>query len=253
MAVLVYLVLCLLAFVYAVVAWKVSPRFFSSLDLWRKSPFQIWWSRFCASWLIFFGVVIVIPLKWNGFSTAVHGSSVGSSQSNPNLASQLNSDPTAGAAVTSASKPIQQATTPADTAAPQSGEDTQASEKPETNSQAGASSEGGASPSVKAPSGSDAVPETVTTAPSGSFAPSFNCAKASNEPERIICSNPQLSSLDGQLMQAYRNALSRSTDKKALKESSRDWIKNQRDACETVDCMISAYKDRITFLNSRTQ
>lgn len=250
MAVLVYLLLCLLAFVYAVVAWMVSPRFFSSMDLWRKSPARIWWGRFCASWLIFFGVVILIPRNWHDFSAVIHGSPGIISQSNTTPAPQLNSNPTPGASVASVSKPVEQAAGAPDAAAPQSAEAMPVSETSEVNSQAVASSEVSTKPSVEAPSEPAAGPVVATPAPSETFAPSFNCAKASKVPERIICSNPQLSSLDGQLMQSYRNALSRTTDKKALKASSREWIKSQRDACGTADCMISAYQERIKFLDT---
>lgn len=94
--------------------------------------------------------------------------------------------------------------------------------------------------------------EIITPASSGTFAPSFDCSKALTGPERLICSNEELSSLDVQLMQAYKRARSTTPNKDSLKAALIDWRKNQRDACSTAECMISAYKTRIQSLEAIT-
>jgi len=86
---LVYVLASLLALVYAVVAWKVYPHFISIKDRVVKSPVQLYWGRFAASWLVFAGVVIMIPLNWHEFDTRP----------------QLSSDPTQGASAATVSKP----------------------------------------------------------------------------------------------------------------------------------------------------
>jgi uncharacterized protein YecT (DUF1311 family) len=101
-------------------------------------------------------------------------------------------------------------------------------------------------------SSKSSAPGMLTSASSGTFAPSFDCTKASTGPERLICSNQQLASLDVQLMQAYRRAMSSAPNKDSLRAAQIDWKKNQRDACSTAECMISAYKTRIQSLEAIT-
>lgn len=245
---LVYVLASLLAFVYAVVAWKVSPKFLSIFDRVVKSPAQIYWWRFSASWLIFAGVVILIPLNWHDFDTQVHVWFGGSSHSNTAPGPQLNSDLTQGASAATVSKPVEQAAGPVP-ATSQPVDQIPGPETTETNSPQVASSDGSVPQPVEVPSKS-AAPEVATLASSGTFAPSFDCAKTSTAAERLICSNQQLSSLDVQLLQAYRKALSRTATKDSLKASQNEWIKNQRDTCSTAECMISAYHARIQSLDA---
>lgn len=85
--------------------------------------------------------------------------------------------------------------------------------------------------------------------PEISWTPSFDCAKASNEPERLICSNRDLSEADVNLSQAYKVALDSSQDKEALKKEQNAWRQFERDACPDVDCMALAYQKRIAQLS----
>lgn len=83
------------------------------------------------------------------------------------------------------------------------------------------------------------------------WSPSFDCTKATTGSERLICSNKELSEADVQLVQAYRAALENTAEKDVLKRQQRDWLKNERDACSTVECMMKAYKDRMEKLSQR--
>lgn len=76
------------------------------------------------------------------------------------------------------------------------------------------------------------------------FAPSFDCAKASTGPERLICSSPQLAEADVRMSQAFRAAMSSTPDKESLRSAQNVWRKSRRDACSDVSCMLSAYKSR---------
>lgn len=73
---------------------------------------------------------------------------------------------------------------------------------------------------------------------------SFDCAKASNDLERRICSNEQLSSLDRSLADLYKKALIKQPD---LRSSQRAWI-NERDKCSDNDCLVKLYWKRISIL-----
>jgi len=86
------------------------------------------------------------------------------------------------------------------------------------------------------------------TAPQASWAPSFDCAKVSNGPERLICSNKELSEADVQLAQVYKAALKKAADKSSLKQAQALWLKNERNACSDADCMLRVYGERIATL-----
>jgi uncharacterized protein YecT (DUF1311 family) len=95
------------------------------------------------------------------------------------------------------------------------------------------------------------IPAVETAAVAQSWTPSFDCAKASNGQERLICSSRELSAADVKLGQAYKWALSNTTDKGvALKRLQNEWRKNERDACSDVRCMLKAYQKRIDELGA---
>ncbi len=83
-----------------------------------------------------------------------------------------------------------------------------------------------------------------------SFLPSFDCTKASTVIEKLICSNKDLSDADANLAQAYKNALNSATDKTLLKKSQREWLKNERNNCSDVPCLLQSYKNRINQLSN---
>lgn len=87
------------------------------------------------------------------------------------------------------------------------------------------------------------------TSPQSSWAPSFDCSKVSNGPERLICSNQELSEADVQLAQVYKAALKRSADKGALKQEQSAWLKDERNACSDVESMLHVYRARIAELS----
>ncbi|HTY21758.1 MAG TPA: lysozyme inhibitor LprI family protein, partial [Desulfomonilaceae bacterium] len=76
-------------------------------------------------------------------------------------------------------------------------------------------------------------------------AASFDCGKATSEVEKIICSNDELSRLDESLNKAYQKALTRTETRKQTIESQKQWLQNERDACENAECIKNAYETRI--------
>lgn len=99
-----------------------------------------------------------------------------------------------------------------------------------------------------------ALPPIPTMAPEPALAippkPSFNCAKASNSVERIICSDSELAQLDVQLSSAYKKGLLQSGDPSTLKADQLRWMREERAACSTVACLTSAYSSRVAGLNA---
>lgn len=93
------------------------------------------------------------------------------------------------------------------------------------------------------------VVEQPQVATNITWAPSFDCAKVSTGPERLICSNKELSEADVKLSQTYKAALNSSPDKDSLKREQNAWRKNERDACADVICMSKAYQQRISQLS----
>jgi uncharacterized protein len=81
-------------------------------------------------------------------------------------------------------------------------------------------------------------------------AASFDCAKAETKVELAICAKDELSDLDSQMMQSYKNALENSNNQNSLKSKQRLWLKNIRNNCLSSDCLANVYRKRIEELDS---
>jgi len=93
----------------------------------------------------------------------------------------------------------------------------------------------------------------ATAAPdNSSFAPSFDCSKASNGQERLICNDRDLAKLDVDLHQAYTKAREAAPDKAALLATQRDWIQHSVRACSDKNCLVTTYVSRIQELTMPT-
>jgi len=90
-------------------------------------------------------------------------------------------------------------------------------------------------------------PETHAST-EASISPSFNCAKASTNAERLICSDADLAGLDAEMADVFKQARASASDSKALVADQNAWRREVRDACSDVACMSSAYADRILYL-----
>ncbi len=90
----------------------------------------------------------------------------------------------------------------------------------------------------------------VLLVPLQSWAASFDCAKASTKLEKLICSDKELNALDDALGKAYKKALGNATDRDALKNGQKEWLKNTLRPCD-IDkaCLVPAYKNRIAALD----
>ena len=86
--------------------------------------------------------------------------------------------------------------------------------------------------------------------------PSFDCAKASSDAEKLICSDAELAGLDRSLAELYGTLLKHTpaSEQKMLKAEQRGWVKG-RDECWKSDdlrgCVASEYRTRINELKDR--
>jgi uncharacterized protein len=84
-------------------------------------------------------------------------------------------------------------------------------------------------------------------------AASFECQKASTLVEIMICGNPDLSRLDEQMYDAYRNLISRSASPDEIKRNQVQWLSNNRNICQNIACLDQAYRSRISALSNSQQ
>jgi uncharacterized protein YecT (DUF1311 family) len=102
-------------------------------------------------------------------------------------------------------------------------------------------------PAAAASSATEVAPVAQDTT---AFAPSFDCAKASSGPERLICGTPALAALDVELAQSYKRQMGLTNDKSQLKAAEIEWRTTVRDACSASSCMEQAYRSRIDELDA---
>jgi uncharacterized protein len=74
---------------------------------------------------------------------------------------------------------------------------------------------------------------------------SFDCDKASGFVEKSICSSASLSTLDDKLSNAYSKAIDEADDPASVKKTQIQWLRNNRNRCNSPECLDRAYKQRI--------
>ena len=73
-------------------------------------------------------------------------------------------------------------------------------------------------------------------------APSFDCAKASTEVEKMICGDEEVAAVDRAVARLYAGLST--ADRRQLFTSQADWL-NERNACNHRKCLLAAYDDRL--------
>src|SRR3989338_6413874 len=81
------------------------------------------------------------------------------------------------------------------------------------------------------------------------FSAGFDCNKASNDVENMICENADLEWLDKILSDTYIAVLKSVPNKHAIKVDQKKWLKTVRDRCNDTDCIDLAYEKRIADLS----
>ena len=77
--------------------------------------------------------------------------------------------------------------------------------------------------------------------------PSFDCARATNKVEQMVCSSQELAILDLSVANAYRDAMARvdtDYDRRQLKDAQLFWLQEVRGKCQDAACVKAAYEVR---------
>jgi uncharacterized protein YecT (DUF1311 family) len=82
--------------------------------------------------------------------------------------------------------------------------------------------------------------------------PSFDCAQASSENLKLICTTPALAAADVRLAAAYSQALARSADPVGLRRKQLEWISARNNGPADIRLMLEMYAARISELSSPT-
>lgn len=83
--------------------------------------------------------------------------------------------------------------------------------------------------------------------PQPTWAPSFDCAKATTFSEKAVCNDPLLGKLDGALSQNYKYMLASDIGDGArsdLKATQKKWL-SERNKCTDNECLTNSYRKRI--------
>lgn len=87
--------------------------------------------------------------------------------------------------------------------------------------------------------------------PTGPVTPSFDCANAGSEAEKLVCSDYGLAALDNRLAEIYAAELAKPDASKDLTSYQRGWVKERDDCWKAEDqkrCVEEAYRTRIAYL-----
>jgi len=82
-------------------------------------------------------------------------------------------------------------------------------------------------------------------------AASFDCARATTNVEKMICSDEKLSNLDEEMAFVYKEALANHEDETGIKSSQINWLTKHRNTCATIDCVRKAHAWKIRILKDK--
>lgn len=84
-----------------------------------------------------------------------------------------------------------------------------------------------------------------------SVSPGFDCGKAKEWYEKLICSDTELAELDVEMVRLFRQLQARpGIDAKAINASQVDWRNKVRNVCSDRSCLVASYGERIKQLRS---
>jgi len=73
--------------------------------------------------------------------------------------------------------------------------------------------------------------------------PSFDCSRAASTAEQLVCSDPNLASMDQQIASLYKSAKDAASDPTEITLDQRAWLAD-RNACQTKECLFRIYRSR---------
>ena len=77
-----------------------------------------------------------------------------------------------------------------------------------------------------------------------------DCSRPRSNIDRLVCTSDKLSAADQLMARAFRDAYYRTQDKEALLQDQGRWQQTVRDACNDVPCLLRAYQDRTSELET---
>ena len=77
-----------------------------------------------------------------------------------------------------------------------------------------------------------------------------DCSRAQTSIDRLLCSSDRLAAADQLMAVAFRDAFSRTDRREELIADQERWRKTVRDACNDVPCLLRAYEDRASELET---
>lgn len=83
------------------------------------------------------------------------------------------------------------------------------------------------------------------------FRTSFDCNTAKSYVEKTVCTNEELAKLDNQLGAKIKRLLETSESTKPIRDQQKTWLKDKRDPCQTMDCLLEVYKSRLDDLEAK--
>jgi uncharacterized protein len=77
----------------------------------------------------------------------------------------------------------------------------------------------------------------------------MDCSRATTNVDRMLCSSSRAAVAEERMAYAFRAAVRRGVAPEELRSSQLRWKTQVRDACNDVDCLVSAYEQRIAELD----
>lgn len=77
-----------------------------------------------------------------------------------------------------------------------------------------------------------------------------DCSRATTSVDRLLCSSDRLARADQLMAIAFRDAFNRAEDREALLTEQERWRTQVRDACNDIPCLMRAYEDRTSALET---
>jgi uncharacterized protein len=78
----------------------------------------------------------------------------------------------------------------------------------------------------------------------------IDCSRARSGVDRLLCSSDRVARADQIMALAFREAFHRTDRREALLAEQERWRKQVRDACNDVPCLMRAYEDRTSELET---
>jgi uncharacterized protein len=77
-----------------------------------------------------------------------------------------------------------------------------------------------------------------------------DCSKPKTKIDWLLCSNDRAALEQERMAFAFRQAMNRTDDRAELMQEQREWTVQVQDVCNDVPCLVKAYRDRVTELET---